>query len=194
MIYCKIINRLTNNRENLKGNSSLSPSFLIGVALRVFTSSLMFFLCMCAGKDYLSNTCTSVEEIGKQVLEAIRQNDAERLEAMAITEEEYRRYIWPQSPVSKIKKWQEHYDFVWKQQHSRSSHSLRSMLTRYGGRKYKLVRVRFDDETTEHNIYKAHRDARLIVTKSDGKEVELNLFGSIVEMNGQFKIMSFDTH
>jgi hypothetical protein len=67
------------------------------------------------------------------------------------------------------------------------------MLSRYGGKTYKLVRVRFDDETTDHNIYKAHRDARLIVTKSDGETVELNLFGSIVEMNGQYKIMTFYT-
>jgi hypothetical protein len=194
MMHCKIIHPLTDSKKNLEGNPSLSPSFLIGVAQLVFTLSLLLSLCMCAEKNYLSNACPSVEEIGKQVLEAVRQNDDERLEAMAITEEEYRRYIWPQSPVSKVKKWQEHYDFVWNQQHSRSSHSLRSMLSRYGGKTFKLIRVRFDDETTEHNIYKAYRDTRLIVTKSDGKEVELNLFGSIVEMNGQFKIMSFDTH
>ena len=186
---------LTDSKKNLEGNPSLSPSYLIGVAQRVFTITitLMFFLCACAEKNHLSNACTSVEEIGRKVLEAVAQNDLERLEAMVITEEEYRKFIWPQSPVSKIEKWQEHYDFVWNQQDSRSRHSLRSMLSRYGGKTYQLVSVRFDDETTNHNTYKAHRDARLIVIKSDGTEVELNLFGSIVEMNGQYKIMSFYT-
>jgi siroheme synthase (precorrin-2 oxidase/ferrochelatase) len=128
------------------------------------------------------------------VLEAVYNNDIERLKAMAITSEEYESYIWPQSPLSKIKQWQENYDFVWKQQFSRSSHSLRQMLARYGGRQYTLIRVRFEDDTTDHAIYKAHRDARLLVENPEGKEMELNLFGSIVEMDSQFKIMSFDTH
>jgi hypothetical protein len=152
---------------------------------------------MCTNKEgtgRLSNACNSIEDLGKQVLEAVYNNDIERLKAMAITSEEYESYIWPQSPMSKIEQWQENYDFVWKQQFSRSSHSLRQMLARYGGRQYTLVRVRFADDTTDHTIYKAHRDARLLVTSPEGKEVELNLFGSIVEMDGQFKVMSFDTH
>jgi hypothetical protein len=146
------------------------------------------------GTSRLSNACDSIEDLGKQVLEAVYNKDIERLKAMAISAKEYENYIWPQSPISKIKKWQEKYDFIWNQQFSKSSLSLRQMLARYGGRQYALVRVRFEDDTTDHTIYKAHRDARLIVRNPEGKEVELNLFGSIVEMDGQFKIMSFYTH
>jgi hypothetical protein len=152
---------------------------------------------MCTSKEgtsRLSNACDSIEGLGKQVLEAVYNKDIERLKAIAITPEEYELYIWPQSPISKIKKWQENYDFVQKQQFSRSGLSLRQMLARYGGRQYTLIRVRFADDTTDHTIYRAHRDARLIAISPEGKEVELNLFGSIVEMDGQFKIMSFDTH
>ena len=158
----------------------------------------LLFLAMCSiykeGTNRLINACTSIEDLGKQVLEAVYNNDDDRLRSLAITEEEYKAYVWPQSPLSDIKEWEDNYDFVRKQQFSRSKLSLRQMLARYGGRKYTLVSMRFEDETTEHTIYKAHRDARLIVKKPDGEEVELNLFGSVIEMDGQFKIMSFDTH
>jgi len=146
-----------------------------------------------SGTKGLSHTLHSVEDIGKNVLSAVYQKDIKSLASMSITEEEYRTCIWPQLPIGKIKEWAKHYDFIWGQHESRSNHSLRYMLSRYGGRKYNLVRVHFDGETTDYNTYKVHRDARLIVQKADGKEVMLNLFGSIVEMNGQYKIMSFNT-
>jgi hypothetical protein len=199
MIKINIIGNYGTGGKSLTGSSFLTPSQTKGATLRLTTLLFaLFFLAMCTsnkeGTNRLSNACTSIEDLGKQVLEAVYNNDRERLKAMAITAEEYERYIWPQSPISKIKQWQEHYDFVWKQHSSRSGHSLSQVLSRYGGRQYTLVRVRFKDDTTDHTIYKAHRDARLIVKNPDGKEVELNLFGSIVEMDGQFKIMSFDTH
>ena len=185
--------------KSLTGGSFSTPSLNKGATRRLTTLLFaLLFLSMCTsskqGTSRLSNACDSIEDLGKQVLEAVYNKDIEGLKAMAITSEEYESYIWPQSPMSKIKQWQENYDFVRKQQFSRSSLSLRQMLARYGGRQYSLVRVRFADDTTDHTIYKAHRDARLIVTSPEGKEVELNLFGSIVEMDGQFKIMSFDTH
>ena len=198
-----MVKRITNRKcvtcgEGLRGNSLPTPSLKKGVTLRLTTCLVvLLFLSVCTGKEGVSrlgNACGSLEDLGNQVLEAVYNNDVDRLKSLAITEEEYKNYIWPQSPISKIKEWQDNYDFVRKQQFSRSNHSLRQMLARYGGRKYTLVRVRFDDETTEHTIYRAHRDAQLIVKKPDGEEVELNLFGSIVEMDGHFKIMSFDTH
>ena len=198
-----MINHTNNSKygncgEGLKGNSLPYPSLKKGVTLGLATCLFaLLFLSTCTGKEQvkrLSNACSSLEELGKQVLEAVYNKDTERLSSLAITEEEYGTYIWPQSPISKIKEWQDNYDFVRNQHFSRSRLSLRQMLARYGGRKYTLVRFRFGDETTEHTIYKAHRDARLIVKKPDGEELELNLFGSVVEMDGQFKIMSFDTH
>lgn len=180
------------------GNSLPTPSPKKGVTLRLTTCLIaLLVLSPCTAKESvrpLSTACSSPEELGSRVLEAVYHNDAERLKSMAITEEEYLTYIWPQSPLSRIKEWQDNYDFVKNQHFSRSRLALRQMLGRYGGRTYTLVRLNFKGETTQHTIYKAHRDARLIVKKPDGEEVELNLFGSIVEMDGQFKIMSFDTH
>jgi len=198
MIKINIIRNYGTCGKSLTGGSFSTPSLNKGAARRLTTLLFaLLFLTMCTSKEStgrLSNACDSIEDLGKQVLEAVYNNDLERLKAMAITPEEYKSYVWPQSPISKIKQWQENYDFVRKQQFSRSSLALRQMLARYGGRQYTLVRVRFEDDTTDHTTYKAHRDARLMVKNPDGKEVVLNLFGSIVEMDGQFKIMSFDTH
>jgi hypothetical protein len=198
MIGISITSNHGTRGKSLTGGSFSTPSLNKGATRRLTTLLFaFFFLSMCTGKECtirLSNACDSIEDLGKQVLKAVYNKDIDRLKAIAITPEEYESYIWPQSPMSKIKQWQENYDFVQKQQFSRSNLSLRQMLAKYGGRQYTLIRVRFADDTTDHTIYKAHRDARLIVTSPEGKEVELNLFGSIVEMDGQFKIMSFDTH
>lgn len=198
MIGISITSNHGTRGKSLTGCPFSTPSLNKGATRRLTTLLFaLLFLSMCTSKEgtsRLNNACDSIEDLSKQVLEAVYNKDIERLKAMAITPEEYELYIWPQSPISKIKKWQENYNFVRNQQFSRSSLSLRQMLARYGGRQYSLIRVRFADETTDHTIYKAHRDTRLIVTSPEGKEVELNLFGSIVEMDGQFKIMSFDTH
>jgi len=201
----EIIDLAATNHNSLQGapcavapSPTKATSPCTRVAFRLISSlviTLLLYACgnTGSGPKGLSNTYHSVEDIGKKVLEAVCHNDATILKSMSITEEEYHTYIWPQLPISKIKEWQEHYDFVWGQHDSKSRYSLRQMLARYGGSKYALVRVHFAGETTDYTTYKVHRDARLIVQSDDGKEVMLNLFGSIVEMNGQYKIMSFNT-
>ena len=196
MISSEMIKVWRKNRKGLKGNPLLTSFPSIGAALRLLTYIIIvFFLYTCAeNKYYLSNASSSIEDICTRVLEALYHKDIKGLEAIAISEEEYRNYIWPQSPVYNIKQWQEHYDFIWDQHYSRSRYSLSQMFSKYGGKKYTLVGVWFAEGTTDHKTYRAYRDCRLSVTNSEGKAEELNLFGSIIEMGGQFKIISFKTH
>jgi hypothetical protein len=189
------MNTLHKSRTLQRGNPSRTPPNLAGVASRLFAYLIILvLLAACAEKRLLTNSFASVEDIGKKMLEALHSEDITSLEALAISEEEYRSFVWPHSPVYGIREWQDHYDFVWKQHQRRSIYSLRQMLSKYGGKKFTLVRVRFGGETTDHTIYQAHRDTRLVVINDEGKEVELKLFGSIMEMDGQFKIMSYKTN
>ena len=188
-------NTFHKSRAPRRGNPSRTPPDLAGVAPRLLACLIVLvLLAACAEKKLLTNSCASVEDVGKKILEALHSKDMTSLEALAITEEEYRMYLWPHSPVYGIKEWQDHYDFVWKQHQTRSTYSLRQTLSKYGGKKFSLVRVLFSGETTDHSIYHAHRDTRLIVINDEGKEMELKLFGSIMEMDGQFKIISYKTN
>jgi hypothetical protein len=186
------MNTLHKSRTLQRGNPSRTPPDLAGVAPRLLACLIMVaLLAGCTEKRLLTNSFTSVENLGQKMLEALYRKDIKSLDALAITEEEYRMYLWPHSPVYGIKEWQDHYDFVWKQHQTRSTYSLRQTLSKYGGKKFSLVRVLFSGETTDHSIYHAHRDTRLIVINDEGKEMELKLFGSIMEMDGQFKIISY---
>lgn len=196
MFTVTIKNPIRYIRKGQKGNPFLTPH-PIGVASWLpLYYSIIVFLCSCAGNTIerpLHNASPSVEHLATRVVEAVYHKDLQTLKALSVTAEEYRNYIWPQSPVYGIKQWEEHYDFIWGQHHSRSTLSLSQMLSRYGGKKYSLVHV-LADEITDHTIYKAHREVRLRVTTSEGREVELKLCGSIMEMDGQFKIISYKTH
>ncbi len=178
-----------------------SPGFTAGAAIRHILFCLMCVagLLGCAGRQVLpQDTCLqqasgSIEDLGSRFLEALSQKDVQALKAMTISEEEYRSCIWPQLPVSKVESWQKHFDFVWNQHDMKSTYGLSSTLQRYGGRKFKLVRANFAEEKSDYTTYTVHRDARLVVENEQDEQTELKLFGSIVEMDAQFKIMSYKT-
>ena len=61
----------------------------------------------------------------------------------------------------------------------------------YAGRRLQFVSIRLADGLQEYDGFRMHRDVRLTVRDSDGKEFEVKLFGSILEAGGKFKIYSF---
>ncbi len=140
------------------------------------------------------NGCFSAREVAETVLAAVYEYDIQGLEKIAVSEDEYRSYVWPELPISSVKQWREHVDFVWEQHSRRSSLCMQSMLKKYGGNKYALKKVRYAEIPKHYGQVTVHRDARLIVSGKNKNERELNLFGSIVELNGTYKIMSYNTH
>jgi hypothetical protein len=138
----------------------------------------------------LSNARSSIDELCKDVLKLIAKNDMKALKALALTEEEFKQYYWPYSDWSRPEV-RMPFEFYWGDLHQKSSWHLRSMLQAYGGEKFEFIRVDFKGETMEFGNAKAHRDSRLIVKNEAGKEVWIEAFGSVFEMNGQYKVFSF---
>jgi hypothetical protein len=191
------MNSVHHQKKGLYG----SPCFTAGAAIRHILLCLVFAIGLLGCSDKQASqpdTCLrhasgSIETLVIRFLEALSQKDLQTLKAMTVSEEEYRSCIWPQLPVSKIQSWQRHFDFVWGQHDMKSTYGLNATLQRYGGKNFKLVHVLFAAEKTDYITYKVHRDARLVVTNEPGEQKELKLFGSIVEMDNQFKIMSYKT-
>ncbi len=178
-----------------------NPCLRAGVGLGLLCALLVLLSTGCAGVATvpvsgpgLTNAGASMKDLCARMLDALHQKDRETLRAISITEEEYRHIIWPQLPISKIKQWQSRYDFVWGQHMMKSGSCLEDLLVGYGGKHYSLVDVRIVEDVTDYEDYRVHRDARVIVTDDTGRKRELNLFGSIVEMHGQYKIMSYNIH
>jgi hypothetical protein len=51
--------------------------------------------------------------------------------------------------------------------------------------------MQFAKGTDAYKTYKVHKEAHLIVKGEKGVQQEVRLFGSVLEMSGQFKLFSF---
>ncbi|MFZ5906455.1 MAG: hypothetical protein ACOYVJ_03465 [Nitrospirota bacterium] len=138
----------------------------------------------------LSNTRASVDELCREVLALVAQKNRNALEALALTEDEVKEYIWPYDEHSRPEV-NMPFAFWWGDLHKRSSFRLTQTLQKFGGKKFELVSVRFGEDSMHYHNAIVHRDTRLTVRDEEGREWDVELFGSIVELNGQYKIFSY---
>lgn len=142
----------------------------------------------------LTGTQPSMEKLCIRMLEILHKKDKPLLRAITITENEFKQVIWPQLPISRVEQWKTRLDFVWSQHYLKSSTCLEDLIFGQGGRKFTFLEIKTDGEITDYNTYKVHRNIRMLVMNEQGKKREVNFFGSIIEMQDQYKIMSYNVH
>ena len=137
----------------------------------------------------LVNTRPSAEELARSFLTALALKDKERVKALRLTKQEFCQHVFPELPSSKLPNVT--CDFVWDQATMKSLGGFIEMWPRHEGRRYDLVSLRFKEGTDSYKTYKVHKETHLVVRDEAGREQELRLFGSMLEMDGQFKLFSF---
>ena len=135
-------------------------------------------------------TFESPEQVAEAVLDALAARDVERLEALALSEIEFRTVVWPELPSSRPERGLP-FEYVWGDLHQKSSNELRRLIAREAGRRYDLLAVEFDGESTTYDTYTVHRESRLVVRGEDGTNEQVRLFGSILERSGAYKLFSY---
>jgi hypothetical protein len=145
-----------------------------------------------AAKVPLSAAFPSVDALAEEILRGIERNDFNGLIALALSKAEYRDYVWPELPASRPGT-NLTVDYTYQGLRTKSVHALRFTLAEHGGRKYELLGVEFAGETTDYDTFLVHRDARVLVRNEEGNEGYLDLFGSVMEYQGRFKLFSFVT-
>jgi hypothetical protein len=142
----------------------------------------------------LSTTFDSPEALAQAFLDALYRKDVEDLRKFGLNKEEFRLHVWPELPASQLEKNPLPFDYGWNDLNQKSINSLRRTYTTYGGRKLTFIRLEFEDEETPYDTFVVHRDARVVVRDEDrGETLRLDLFGSIMEKNGRFKLFSYVT-
>jgi hypothetical protein len=141
------------------------------------------------GSRRLANARPSAEEISRAFLTALALKDKDKAVAMRLTKQEFCQYVFPELPSSKLPNVT--CDFVWDQATMKSLGGFVEMWPRHEGRRYELISIRFKEGTDTHRSYKVHKETHLLVRDETGREQELRLFGSMLEMDGQFKLFSF---
>ncbi len=137
----------------------------------------------------LSPAEDSVDALARKVLDTLAQGDRDKLEDLALTQQEFTGCIYPALPASRPGS-NLSADFLWSQTLLRNLAGLEKTLG-YAGRRFEFVSIRFADGERQYEGFKVLRDARLTVKDTDGKELELKLFGAVLEAGGKFKIYSF---
>lgn len=141
----------------------------------------------------LTGTVDSPEALARAVLDGLRAGDRARLEDLALTEEEFRAYIWPELPVSEARN-NFPFEFVWRQLNDRSQLYLDQLVAGVearGAPQYEVLGVEFAGEVTDYDGVTVYRETEVLVRTTDGNEETVRAFGSTIEQDGRYKVFSY---
>jgi hypothetical protein len=137
----------------------------------------------------LDNSFSSIEDLTEGFLETLIDGDLQGMMLIAADKDEFETYIWPYLPASNPGT-NLTPEFVWEQSQLKSLSTLRSTMNRYAGRDIKLVGVELQGEVREYGRLKLFMEPEVIVT-IDGLEKKIQIFGSVMELEGEYKIYSY---
>ena len=143
----------------------------------------------CGRVPPLANASGSPEALAGAVLDALSRRDRARLEALALSEQEFRDHVWPDLPAARPER-NLPFSYVWGDLRQKSNIRLADTLRNYGHRQYALKRVTFSGKTN-YVHFVVHRDAKFEVTDSTGASTELRVCGSLIEKDGVWKVFSY---
>jgi hypothetical protein len=124
------------------------------------------------------------------VLEALERRDRVALQAVVVSQQEFRDHVWPDLPSARPER-NLPFSYVWGDLNQKSEAALAATLQRLGGQHFTLADVRFLGDTTQYGSYRVHRETAILVRDANGSESELRLFGSTLEKSGRFKVFSY---
>lgn len=136
----------------------------------------------------LTNASSSAEGLARRLLTDLAREDEQSIKALRISKKEFCDCVWPELPSSRLPNVS--CDWAWDQATLNSLSGLSEMMPMHGGQRYELVSLRFEG-TDSYQTYRVHNKTRMIVKDSNGFEKEIRVCGSMLEMNGQFKLFSF---
>ena len=151
---------------------------------------LALTLAGCGEPPPLADTAPSSEALAAAVLDALADADADRLAALALDDREFREVVWPHLPASRPERGVPA-SYAWADLHQKSSNALRRLVARRGGRRFTLLAVDHDGETTDYGAFRVHRETRLRVRDETGREIDVRFYGSTLARDGEYKVFSF---
>jgi hypothetical protein len=164
-----------------------------------FVGVLLGFLCVTLGvltvagcgqrETRLTNSSASPEDVCQKILGALERQDTLGLLQLRLTKFEHDSLLVPQMPLPPPGV-ERDMGMAWYMLEQRSMKGIRRALDDYGGQRFSLVKVRFTKPAEKLGYLVAHKGTEVTVRDSTGAEFTLPIFGSILEDNGRFKLVS----
>ena len=143
-------------------------------------------------RPHLGPVFDSSEALARAIVDGFRNADGATLASYSLTKEQFRYYVWPQLPSSQGEN-PLPFDYGWTDLYQKSHNSLLRNFDRFQGEQMEFLELKFEDGLTDYDRYIVHRDARVRVRRADGRKMWIDLFGSIMELDGQYKLFSYVT-
>ncbi len=132
----------------------------------------------------------SVDDLVLAFLEAVAIKDAAALRSLLVSEREFNEWLWPEFPMSDPSM-NVPEGFAWQNLASKSDKGLRAILKVLGGKSYTARNIRFLDPEEKYRSFKVLSGTRLDLTNARETLTDISFLGSVVELNGTYKFMSY---
>lgn len=135
----------------------------------------------------------SIDSLLEKFRQALAAKDKTLLRRLRVTEEEYRNVIMPGSVdpgMPRAEYSQQASEYFWGVLNGRSIYVEAGLLHDFGGMDFQIESVDYRKGVKEYRDYKAYKQLTVSV-KRPGEEAEPMRIGSIAEIDGQYKFISY---
>lgn len=126
----------------------------------------------------------------QEVRDALAASDARRLGALTLTAREFADLVYPESPYTQPPMRQAA-GLVWAQISNASNSGFTRLITRVGGLELRIENHRCDKAPEQLGRNRIWAGCAVHLTDARGRSEWHRLFGSIIERDGRFKIISW---
>jgi hypothetical protein len=176
----------------------MRPSTLSrGYAARTVAAGVAMLIGMTAftarADQRLRDASPSVDAAVQRLLDALKTKDKEALRRLRVTETEYKEIIIPGNvdPGMPAQQFPDQLsDYAWGIINGKSIYVEANILHDFGGHDYKIKDVLYRKGIKQYAGFKAYK--QLVLTLEDEKGAKRQLStGTVVDVDGQFKFVSF---
>ena len=144
----------------------------------------------CGGRQAFPGSADSLDELGREVLDAFRRGDREAIESFRLTETEHNTVIWPELPAAQGPS-PYPIDLAWQNIQLRNGRSIpRAADVLEWARPLVFQSVECVGELETFETFYVHTDCYLHF-RSRGREHRLQLFMDVLERNSGYKIFRY---
>jgi len=154
------------------------------------------FVCFCqacreaSSVPRLTHAAASQEALAQEVLLSLKEENLQEMKDLSLSKEEFRRFVWHELPVSNPKT-NVPLDYVWNDLNFRSMTRMQGTFNRLMGKDLELVRVVHHGKVVEYSSHRAYPDMEVVIREKGGEEMSYPLFGTLIEMDGLWKVYSY---
>lgn len=143
------------------------------------------------GDEPLAGAQPSLEAIGRALVDALDDRDADAVLAMTVSSSEYQGRLFG-ALANHPNAYQMGPELLWRMHSGESSDEMRRAMDRYGGKNLAFESIAIEREETRGGLV-FHKRPTIVAKDADGTEYELRVIGTILEhpASGGFKILGF---